>query len=671
MQNKTKTSPFNEDMTSYLGSNAQIMLATLEALPLCATILNSKNEVVFCNKQVISLFGIESKEEYRKVFYELSPEKQPDGQASKEAALAYINKAREEGSVRFNWLHRNTKNEEIPTEVTIERLTELNTDGEPLVIAFTRDLSAQFVENAENDFADDFFFAQVSDKILFNTVAELAAEWFWVVDIKKHTVQFFGKGREILNLSTEKYPFPEGIVDSGMVFEEDIPHFINFSNAAKSGDMQAWDIRFILPDTSVRYYRIVYKNIFSKNNEPLFAIGKTYDIHDQKSFELLSQTDQLTNCYNKITTENLSKQAITRFPNNSHALFIVDVDNFKAINDNLGHHFGDMVLLEISEKLRSHFRDGDIIGRIGGDEFVVFLKNVENIEVIKQKAASIAKSFQNTYSGDNCDYKISGSIGIALYSKDSTNYEDLYKCADKALYQSKQRGKDCYTFYSEDFANSSIKDLTLVENANRAGSSFVDSDLVNTIFDSIYDSKTIHTSLDAVLGIIGNKLKIDKAYIYVSDGQDDVYNLTNTWYSSRIEAPAEKLKFVKRKQLAELFDLVDEKETIYFNGAKDFTDKETISFIEKQDSKSTLILQAQNHTTMKLGLVLADCTNERKWTEKEVNTMRYIIKLISIFKISEKSYKIRMNTQEAMQKLSQEGVDALQTLILEGIISYE
>ncbi len=667
MKKKIKSSL--PDITGLLGSDASFMLASLEAMPLATTMINAKDELIFCNRKAVELYELKDKEEYLANFYKLSPPTQPDGKPSKETVLEYTKKARAEGSFSFNWLHCNLKGEEIPTEVTVQKLDFCDAQGEPLVIGFTRDLRSQFTESNKSEFIDEFFFNKVSDKILLNNITDLSAEWFWVYDIKNENIQFFGKGREILNLSTEKYPFPSGIVDSNLVFEEDVEEFLTFAKSAKEGISEQYDIRFVLPDGNTRYFRIAYKNIFSKNNEPMFAIGKTSDIHDQKSYEMLSQTDQLTNCFNKVTTENLSKKAIQDFPNNSHALFIIDVDNFKAINDNLGHHFGDMVLTEISNKLRSHFRDGDIIGRIGGDEFVVFLKNIENIETIKQKAESIARTFQNTYSGDNYDYKISGSIGIALYSKDSDNFSDLYKCADKALYQSKQRGKDCYTFYNSEFVDSSIKDLTIVENANRAGSSFVDSELVNTIFDSIYDSKMIHTSLDAVLGIIGNKLNIDRAYIYTTDTEEDIYHITNEWNSSRVEKRIDQIRTIQRDDLAEIFDLLDEKDTIYFFGTSEFKQKSTIDFINAQGAKSNLILQAQNQTTMKLGLALADCTKERVWTEKEVNTMRYAIKLISIFKLSEKGQKIRMNEKEAMKQLSQEEVDALQTLMLKGVVA--
>ncbi len=667
----SKNSKTLNGLISLVKEDAEVIFNTFDLLPMCTTIWNHKNEIIFFNKEAITLFGLKSKENFPKNFYELSPEMQPDNRLSVEAGADYCEQAKKDGAVKFHWLHKTLDGKEIPTEVTLALLNPEDKENS-LLAGFTTDLRPQFAGNNEAAIEESFFFDQISDKILFNTVAELAAEWFWTCNVRTSTIQFFGKGREILALSSEKYAFPEDIVASGMVHEEDVETFLAFAKSAKEGISRPCDVRFIQPNGTTRYYRIVYKNFFSKQGDPLYVIGKTYDIHDQKSYEMLSQTDQLTNCFNKVTTETLSKKAINDFPNNNHALFIIDVDNFKAINDNLGHHFGDIVLTDISNKLRSHFRDGDIIGRIGGDEFVVFLKNIRDINIIKSKAESIAKTFQNTYSGDNYDYKISGSIGIALYPTHSTNFEELYKCADKALYQSKKRGKDCFTFYETDFVHSSIKDLTIVENANRAGSSFVDSELVNAIFDSIYDSKTIHTSIDGVLAIIGTKLNVDRAHVFVTDSDDEgVYHITNEWHSSRVKSRLDKIRIIKREALGEIFDLLDEKETIYFNGVDDFKSQTTKDFILNQGAKSNLILQAQNQSTLKLGLALADCTKERVWTEKEVNTMRYAVKLISIFKLSEKAQKIRMSEKEAMNKLTQEEVDALQTLMLKGVISSE
>ena len=111
---------------------------------------------------------------------------------------------------------------------------------------------------------------------------------------------------------------------------------------------------------------------------------------------------------------------------------------------------GDRVITEISSKLQMLFRTSDVVGRIGGDEFIVFLRDISTDHLIAEKAKAIGEIFRNTHEGKQLDYKISGSIGIALYPADGTTYQELFPKADLALYRAKNLGKDCYAFYSDE-----------------------------------------------------------------------------------------------------------------------------------------------------------------------------------------------------------------------------
>ncbi|MEF9864549.1 MAG: GGDEF domain-containing protein [Christensenellaceae bacterium] len=108
-------------------------------------------------------------------------------------------------------------------------------------------------------------------------------------------------------------------------------------------------------------------------------------------------------------------------------MFMIDVDNFKEINDHLSHPFGDVVLCELADKLRCIFRKGDILGRIGGDEFIAFIKDDASVEMAVSKAEEIRKAFQMKYKGSKAEYSISSSIGIAIAPKDGKNFEETIK----------------------------------------------------------------------------------------------------------------------------------------------------------------------------------------------------------------------------------------------------
>lgn len=129
-----------------------------------------------------------------------------------------------------------------------------------------------------------------------------------------------------------------------------------------------------------------------------------------------------------------------------HSLFMIDLDNFKAINDTFGHVFGDAVLREVADGIRSIFRPTDALSRIGGDEFLVFLENVDKPEVLARKAGEVVSALHKSYIGADRNFPLSCSVGISVYPDDGRTVIDLFKSADAAMYASKQHGKDRYSF---------------------------------------------------------------------------------------------------------------------------------------------------------------------------------------------------------------------------------
>ncbi len=623
----------NKDLTK------EQLLAVIDRSPLCIDLWNYKYECIFCNQYATTLFEFDTKEEYLKNHAYLAPKFQPTGKLSVDEAQVQLRKTVKEGSARFNWMHCKLDGTEIPAEVTLYKLDIVDENGNIFIAAFVRDLRSQLAGYENDDISNGYFFNSISDRVLFNTVAELSDEWFWSYNIRTSMIQFFGKGMSILNLSKEKQLFPQSIIEKGVVYQDDIAAFLEFSQDIKTGFTQPHDIRFILPDKSIKYFRLVFKTIYNNEGKPLFTIGKTYDIHNQKTLEVLSRTDLLTNCLNKVTTENTIKADIAKSNGNIHAFFIVDIDNFKAVNDNLGHHFWDQVLKEISDNLHSNFRSCDIIGRIGGDEFIVFIKNVVDLEILEKKAKTISNAFKNTYSGESGDYKISGSIGISLFPKDGATYEDLYKSADKALYHSKLQGKDCFTFYTDDLVDGTMKNLTIVDNANRIANSYFDADLVSTIFDLMYESKDVDVSLNTVLKLIGKRINSDRCYIFETFDEGKNYSVTYEWCNKNVSKEINNLQNISKEVLGDFFDVLDENGVLYSNDVKLIESEDAYELIRGQSIKSFLLVHTKGKEYTRLVLGLDDCKHSRVWSEKEINSVKYALKMISIFMASNDNRK--------------------------------
>ncbi len=607
------------------------LLKILDNTPVCINILNERAQSIYCNAHTLSLYGLNSMQDFNQKFYELSPQTQPDGRNSQLAFSEHVLTALENGETHFSWLDLKVTGEEIPLEISIYRLNTTDENGDQILLSSMRDLRPHLAGYDNATDSNEYYYSQITYRDLFNSVAELTEEWFWVYDVHMATIQFFGKGRSILGLSSEKQPFPSYVVDSGMVYPDDLETFLKFDNNLKTGVVDSVEVRFVQPSGIWRYYKITYKTMYDKDGNPIFTIGKTYDIDKQKRLEVLSKTDLLTSCLNKITTENVVKDILDTSPASCHALFIIDVDNFKSVNSELGHYFGDLALSDIAKNLHSNFRGEDIIGRIGGDEFLVFVKNIPNEQIIKEKAQSIVSAFKHSYSGENSDYKISGSIGIAIYPTHANNYEGLYKCADKALYNSKAAGKDCYTIYSDELINTSTKNLTALENTNKPINSYFDSNIVSVLFDIMYQANDIGTAMNRVVGITGTLMNADRCYIAQTMDNGHSYNITYEWTTDNLAPRKADFQNVPNESIRDYFLELEQNGVMCSNNKTVITDADLDMESSENLTHSYLLTQTKGKGHTRLIFGLDDSNRHRVWSEKEINTIQYVLKMVSIF----------------------------------------
>ena len=168
------------------------------------------------------------------------------------------------------------------------------------------------------------------------------------------------------------------------------------------------------------------------------------------AYQMEAEIDTLTKLYNKTTTEQVGKMKLQAFNDVQNqdtimAFYIIDLDHFKEANDTYGHQFGDKVLMEFAKNLRKKFRPNDCIGRFGGDEFVVIIDNLPNMDIVIRKANDI-KNVATDLVIDGVKAGITASIGIAIVPQDGTDYETVFKAADKALYYVKQNGRNGFYY---------------------------------------------------------------------------------------------------------------------------------------------------------------------------------------------------------------------------------
>lgn len=174
-------------------------------------------------------------------------------------------------------------------------------------------------------------------------------------------------------------------------------------------------------------------------------IGVITDISHTKSrtdfLERAIMLDSFTGLYNKKYFMDLAHALQNKEPDKRHALILTDIDHFKAFNDSFGHATGDSILLLVADKLRREARPGDIAGRFGGDEFILFLRDIPSPH-------TLTDTLQKLILCENESHHCTNSIGVSIYPDDATDIDSLFDRADKALYHSKLT-RGTFSFYSD------------------------------------------------------------------------------------------------------------------------------------------------------------------------------------------------------------------------------
>ena len=197
-----------------------------------------------------------------------------------------------------------------------------------------------------------------------------------------------------------------------------------------------------------------------QGNQLASVIFSSKDISERKAFERklkeMAYYDHLTNTLNRAYFEEKLQKTIHKGNGNKFAILFFDCDQFKWINDSFGHSIGDQCLKILVSKIKSYIKDEDIIGRFGGDEFVVLIKNIQSKANVKDITESILSSLSKPVEVNGIKMSFSTSVGISIFPDDSSDGEELIKFADRSLYKVKKQGKNGYQFFNNEL-NKNIK----------------------------------------------------------------------------------------------------------------------------------------------------------------------------------------------------------------------
>ncbi|MBR1522873.1 MAG: diguanylate cyclase [Lachnospiraceae bacterium] len=226
-----------------------------------------------------------------------------------------------------------------------------------------------------------------------------------------------------------------------------------FGSALKNPGKGVVEYRMSVNGEAYLWYRLNYASFEGKNERIIRVVGSAKDITDEKleqeRLRSEAERDGMTGLLNKTAMQLYSAAHLSKSDfNDCHALFMIDTDNFKSVNDTLGHGIGDDTIRFVADNIRNVFRDTDLVGRMGGDEFMVLMSHT-TLDIAKDRAQRLNDKIRSDVDGDGESVHISCSIGIAFFARDGEDYDTLFRAADSALYEAKEAGKDCYRIYGE------------------------------------------------------------------------------------------------------------------------------------------------------------------------------------------------------------------------------
>lgn len=243
--------------------------------------------------------------------------------------------------------------------------------------------------------------------------------------------------------------------------ENDISIIKNIKDSVYNGKIELrHEMRILCADDNYYWYRLAGRLIINENGDIIRMIGNFMNVDDemskQQKLKQKAEIDPLSGLLNKGAFTHYVKSLLEESDRNKnlYAFYIIDLDNFKKVNDSMGHMVGDRVITDVAKKICTVFSENDFVGRIGGDEFTAFLKlSGEGLQIseriIKGKAEALRSIIDEIYSDGKHSVNITSSIGVAMYPQNGVTFEELYKNADAALYKSKNGGKNQYNLYSD------------------------------------------------------------------------------------------------------------------------------------------------------------------------------------------------------------------------------
>lgn len=474
-------------------------------------------------------------------------------------------------------------------------------------------------------------------KIILNQTTDIIFEW----DIRNNSLYFSGNWEKKFGYKPIEHWEECSISQILHIHEGDIETLREISiEKLTEVTYREVEVRIEKADGTFIWCRIRVSLQKNKQGIPTKIIGVIADIDEMKKKTHLLQEqarkDTLTDLYNKGTTQSLADEKIVLATEERFcAVIIIDMDNFKQINDAYGHASGDVILTDVATILKRVFHGNEIVGRIGGDEFVVVISDVISRRQIRDKAEQLKKEFNSFLQLDQLCF--SCSIGIALAPKDGHDFYSLYKKADVALYQAKAQGKNTYAFYENQMGGAfpvkegdQAKEGRTGKKEPAVSQTIQRNWLLDYVFATLYESRNLKYALESVLEVIGNNFDVSRVYVFEDSLDGQCCSNTYEWCSKGVEPQKQNLQNLNYTEVGNYDKKFDMAGIFYCRDTSQLSDCQRHIF-ELQGIKSFVQCLMVNKGK-RIGFIgFDDCRSSRVWTSEQIDVLSMVAKIVGTF----------------------------------------
>lgn len=466
----------------------------------------------------------------------------------------------------------------------------------------------------------------------------MSGEVLFEYDCKKDAVMFFFASSENHSVDTRVVTdFFLRLSDDWHIHDEDKPILKKLKRKGIKSE-EKFDIRMKIRGSKVfEWFRIVIRPSQNKNT---FS-GSARNIDEAKRKEAILREkaliDPLSKVYNRAAAVDKIKERLKNLSKYDEcALIVIDIDNFKNINDTFGHMYGDAVIAMSAGSMKSVLEKDDIIGRFGGDEFLIYTGSAARA-ALERKLESIRLSILKMRVDKNDEKDISCSMGVAI-GRACSSYEDLFRQADSALYEAKAAGKNRFEFfngeYRDNFTLSYIGDMGEKRDENESNKA---QNITEVALEIASKSKSTEAAISNIMRHIGIAYDLDCIQIMRFDTVEDKVCLEFQWWkeyggSYNVVFTETKSGYYAHNDLM-LFRNRLHKDKI-FQYTPDFKEGFSPKYRDVFDKSSDInMVYASNNETEDTFYVVTYQTweKEREWTQTELGEMFEITKILSMF----------------------------------------